>query len=145
MSASFLKEIAERRTRDVAALEQLNSQIEELQAEAALISQTLTVYDKLLGATSRGLRGRPRVKQAGSSRAGKRRRSTRAQRGSKTGAVMELIAKRGEQGASPAEIYSGIQTLGMEDFGKNYLYTILHKLKGRKRLREKGGRYFLLK
>jgi hypothetical protein len=67
MKDSFLKEIKERRSRDLAVLEELQNQIQELTTEAALIEQTIHTYDALLGGTEirRGRKGRPPAKAAG--------------------------------------------------------------------------------
>jgi hypothetical protein len=139
MKDSFLKEVRERRARDLASLEKLNAQIQELQAEATLFDNTLRAYDEVLGTSSTRKRGRP----PGSTKAAKKSRGPRGS--TKTSAVIDIIAKQGDKGASPGEIFENVQNMGVKDFTKNYVYTVLHKLKGRNKLKEKGGRYFLPK
>jgi hypothetical protein len=137
MKETYLKEVQERRTRDLASLQDLNSKIEELQAEAELIQQAVQAYDSILGSAP-ATRGR-----RGPAKGAKRGRPRGSRGGSKTGAVVEIIAGKGNKGASPGEIFESVQDRGIKDFSKNYVYTVLHKLKGRNKLREKGGRYFL--
>jgi hypothetical protein len=142
MKDSFLKEIKERRSRDMAVLEELQNQIQELTNEAALIEQTINTYDALLGGTGavRGRKGRPPAKVSGKRG---RPKGSGGRGGTKTSAVISIISKLGDKGASPGEVFDGVQNMGIKDFTKPYVYTVLHKLKGRNKLREKGGRYFL--
>jgi hypothetical protein len=132
-----VKEIAERRKQDLAALEGLNAQIEELQSEAALIRQTVEAYDNML--EHRPSNGRRTGAKKGRKRAVKRG-STGAREGSKTGALLELVGKAGSNGATPGELFNQIEAV-RSDFSKPYVYTVLHKLKERNKLKEKGGRY----
>jgi hypothetical protein len=147
VTQQFLKEVEERRKRDSAALEQLNAQIEELQSEAALISRTLEVYDQMLGTGGVKRQARSISSKTLGSRRGRAASAKQAgtKHGSKTAALIEILARQGEKGATPVELYQGIEAAGVKEFGKPYLYTLLHKLKGSKRLKEKGGRYYLAK
>jgi hypothetical protein len=141
----YLKEVEERRKRDSAALEQLNVQIEELQSEAALIGRAIEVYDRMLGTGGAKRQTRSLSSRAPLSGAGRRAGAKQAglKRGSKTAALIEVLTRQGEKGATPVELYQGIEAAGLKEFGKPYLYTLLHKLKTSKRLKQKRGRYFL--
>jgi len=49
MDNSFLKEVQQRRKRDLAVLEGLNAKIKVMQMEADLVQQAVSAYDNILG------------------------------------------------------------------------------------------------
>lgn len=60
----------------------------------------------------------------------------------KTNFVLSLIKKNGSLGTTTKDIFDAFDMTG-EKYYKNYIYTILLRLKRQGKITEKGGKYFL--
>ena len=59
----------------------------------------------------------------------------------KTELIKNVVATSGEKGTTPADVWEAVKAL---EVSRNYVYSVLYKLKERKVVTERRGRYYLV-